>query len=59
MNDLFGQVIVDAPKEAVKGYARPPGTGPVGETCGTCENACYTGSGSNKRFFTALELTSA
>lgn len=24
-----------------RGYARPPGTGPAGETCGTCANKTH------------------
>lgn len=30
-----------APK---KGYVQPPGTGPIGETCGSCRHASPTGS---------------
>ncbi len=47
MNDLFGQPIVEAslpgrrtktkPRQA-KGYAAPPGTGPAGEACKTCQH---------------------
>lgn len=32
---LFG-LIPEPPKTEKKGYAAPPGTGPAGETCGTC-----------------------
>ena len=43
--DLFGAPIVDLPQQARKytsrsawrgGYAAQPGSGPKGETCGTC-----------------------
>lgn len=39
--DLFGDLLGDPIKKPVKGtipagYVRPPGTGPAGETCGTC-----------------------
>ena len=45
--DLFGNPVVDTPtlrqrKENAgrpQGYAAPPGTGPRGETCRTCEFA--------------------
>ncbi len=30
------------------GYARPPGTGPKGETCKTCAFCCYTGNGKRR-----------
>ena len=30
------------------GFARPPGTGPQGETCGTCVHCAYTGSGKRR-----------
>lgn len=28
-----------------RGYAAPPGTGPAGETCGTCQHIARTGGG--------------
>jgi hypothetical protein len=28
-----------------KGYARPPGTGPQGETCASCAHCCYVRGG--------------
>lgn len=31
-------VTVPAAYRHVKGYAAPPGSGPSGETCGTCKN---------------------
>ncbi len=37
MNDLFGREIAEPAKNPVKGYAHPPGTGPAGESCATCE----------------------
>jgi len=52
--DLFGRPIIpDGPamtpaerkkltrhgKEVARGYASPPGTGPDGETCGTCAHS--------------------
>lgn len=36
MNDLFGQPIVAAKPVHQHGHAARPGTGPAGETCGTC-----------------------
>jgi hypothetical protein len=53
--DLFGEA-APAPmterqrKDQPKGYARPPGTGPAGETCGTCIHCQGTWSGTGKRF---------
>lgn len=51
--DLFGEVRPDAPKElpkgVPKGYARPPGTGPAGETCGSCKK-CVSVQGGSKRY---------
>lgn len=50
MNDLFGNAVLDLPvsshanrKTICNGYARPPGTGPAGETCKTCQHATATG----------------
>ena len=45
--DLFGKPVADFPSLRQKkanagkpqGYAAPPGTGPRGETCGSCEFA--------------------
>lgn len=31
-----------------KGYARPPGTGPAGETCKTCAHYCRVQGGGSK-----------
>lgn len=57
MNDLFGKPIVEpsAPartrggylkyKHVPKGYAYPPGTGPKGETCGSCNHAVRSRGG--------------
>lgn len=43
--DLFGEVPAIAAKPVhgkhycePRGYAMPPGSGPAGETCGTCQN---------------------
>jgi hypothetical protein len=52
MTDLFGDpVIVEvseskSPRKPTKpnGYAWTPGTGPAGETCGSCEHKGSTGS---------------
>jgi hypothetical protein len=41
MTDLFGEEVVliaKATGKRVTGYAAPPGTGPAGETCKTCEH---------------------
>ncbi|HEX4646324.1 MAG TPA: hypothetical protein VH598_12030 [Verrucomicrobiae bacterium] len=40
MNDLFGQPILECrpPRLRPNGYPRPPGSGPAGETCWTCDN---------------------
>ena len=38
MNDLFGESIVEQPKQRQNGYAAPPGTGPHGETCRSCKH---------------------
>lgn len=51
--DLFGETIITEISESngkrkptrPNGYAAPPGTGPVGETCKTCEHAVRTSSG--------------
>lgn len=40
MNDLFGQAVAEPVKNPVKGYPRPPGTGPAGQTCKTCQFLC-------------------
>lgn len=36
--DLFGVEIPDVPVPIKGGYAKPPGSGPKGETCGSCEH---------------------
>lgn len=51
--DLFGERVVLEISEAKgvrkptrpNGYAAPPGTGPAGERCGTCEHARLVNSG--------------
>jgi hypothetical protein len=52
MNDLFGQEIKSEEKKKgqPKGYAYPPGTGPTGETCKTCEHSYRRQGGSNAYF---------
>jgi len=40
MLDLFGEPVEDRVPSGTRprGHAAPPGTGPKGETCGTCGN---------------------
>jgi hypothetical protein len=53
MLDLFGQPVVSLPRPSMdkpkagqpKGYAAPPGSGPKGETCGTCQHAVRVNGG--------------
>jgi len=61
MKDLFGNdVTIEEARtlmhrkrdERPKGYAARPGSGPAGETCGTCANACK----SNGHFWKCLLL---
>lgn len=40
-----------------RGYAARPGTGPAGETCGSCKHSAHGGTG--KRRFPKCELTRA
>lgn len=49
--DLFGHVEPERGKNYVepRGHADRPGTGPDGETCGTCGNATYKQMG--KRYY--------
>lgn len=50
--DLFGLPITTyPPKPYTGGYAQPPGTGPAGETCGTCRHCYATQTRSGKRFY--------
>jgi hypothetical protein len=46
MNDLFGNEIVPAACGPKRSYAHPdrPGTGPKGQTCGTCCHRRATGN---------------
>lgn len=45
MNDIFGNPLPpDRKGTRPKGFAAPPGTGPAGETCGTCFHICHTGN---------------
>lgn len=65
MNDLFGQPVVEqvverAPsgrKSSANGYPAPPGTGPVGETCKTCEHKIKV-NGGNKDYWKCHKFTS-
>lgn len=45
-----------SPKPA--GYAAPPGTGPAGETCGSCVN-CRVRTGAVRRFYKCALMVSA
>jgi len=38
VKDLFGNEIVDPPRPVVGGHPARTGTGPEGETCGTCDH---------------------
>ena len=62
--DLFGDPIETKPEphlrpdgkrkrapQRPKGHAAPPGTGPAGETCKTCQHKRRTESGSGKVFY--------
>lgn len=62
--DLFGQEVDPAsiaeapygtrPRAAQRprgGYAAPPGSGPDGETCGTCERSYRRATRANKAFW--------
>lgn len=53
MKNLFGETVTDKPKTTVpRGYAAPPGTGPQGETCGSCGCAdAFVNRGSTKRWY--------
>lgn len=60
MNDLFGHPLpnpVLATKHITKlnGYARRPGSGPAGETCGTCDH-CATRSYTKNKYFKCLVI---
>jgi hypothetical protein len=58
------QAIIDAPLTTptdlrfapMKGHVQPPGTGPIGETCGSCRNRHPTGS-DFKEWICALDRT--
>jgi hypothetical protein len=62
MNDLFGQPVLgpDAcshPKRRLslpRGYARPPGTGPAGQTCGDCLHERCTGT--KRRYYHKCDI---
>jgi hypothetical protein len=43
-NEITADEAMAKPKRPKKsGHAAPPGTGPAGETCGSCEHYCRTG----------------
>ena len=45
--DLLDSPIVHHPRERERyGHAAPPGTGPAGESCGTCAHYCLRTIGS-------------
>lgn len=52
MKDLFGVEIPDAPPKRKRDLAHParPGTGPDGETCGTCTHCVRTPRG-NRHYY--------
>jgi hypothetical protein len=54
--DLFGETVVTEFRKtpAPKGYPATPGTGPIGETCKSCEFAC--GTGHSERTYYKCEL---
>lgn len=39
MKDLFGNEVTEQRPSLAQGYAKPPGSGPAGERCGTCAHA--------------------
>lgn len=55
MRDLFGSLPAHLKGQrkgpAPKGHARPPGTGPKNETCGSCGNVVFKQLGGRKRVF--------
>lgn len=67
--DLFGEVPAGATPEvrgrgpkggkhytAPAGYIRPPGTGPAGETCGSCTHMCSAPSGRYRKCLLAKSI---
>ena len=50
MNDLFGQPIVETKPAHHHGHPARPGTGPAGETCGTCEHYTHKLIRSGRKF---------
>lgn len=52
VNDLFGNAVVEPVKKRRRKvrHAQPPGTGPAGETCGTCDHLHVYQPGSNLFF---------
>jgi hypothetical protein len=58
MNDLFGNPISEPVKDSkthATGYATRPGSGPAGQTCGTCKFATRTGH-SRKSYFKCMVI---
>jgi len=55
---LFGAE-TDFAKRRTGGHAAPPGTGPEGETCKTCEHYVHRPSGSGKVFRKCLLMRRA
>lgn len=46
--DLFGNPVTQEARSRqtkANGYARPPGSGPAGQTCGTCAHLCRVNGG--------------
>lgn len=48
--DLFGVEIPDVSLPIKGGYAKQPGSGPVGETCGSCEHYTHAYVRSGRHF---------
>lgn len=45
---------LDVPKRKKRGHAAPPGSGPKGETCGTCAHAVMRGDCAGRYYKCAL-----
>jgi len=56
MKDLFGAEIVDPPMPSRGGHAAKPGTGPSGETCGTCRHRVHTEIDSGKKYQKCMKI---
>jgi len=71
MKDLFGEAPIQPPPSGQRGpkggkhYTRPngyasmPGTGPAGETCGSCKYACRQRNYSGNKYWIKCELRRA